>query len=199
MTRSIHRVSAITALLLVGALTSGCIYSHELASTRRALEDEMPGAQLDREVVLSLGPFSLWTLGWAASFVDGKRNEVRLFRRYLSDLHRVKVGVYKLRQADKASFAAPSQLTRLETQGWKVAVKVREEDERIWILYRKRDCFICEYYPRSIVRDLYVLVLDRDELVQVRLRGDFDRLLRRLLTDQEAFGNLAKINARISR
>ena len=183
MPHSIQRFLSIATLLLIGGLTSGCLYSHELASTRRALEDEMPGTQLDREVVLSLGPFSLWTLGWAASFVGGKPNEVRLFRRYLNDLHRVKVGVYKLRQTDKASFAAPSQLTRLETQGWKVAVKVREEDERIWILYRKRDCFICEYYPRGIVRDAYVLVLNRDELVQVRLRGDFDRLLRRLLVD----------------
>ena len=161
------------ALLLAFALLaptlSGCIYSREVAQTRRALEAAYPEARFEREMVLSLGPVSLFALRLFSGLAP---EEVPL-----RDLRRVKVGVYRAEGLPPLQRFDPAQVRRLQRQGWTVAVRTREADAATWVLYRAR---------RGTVRDVYVLALDDEELVLTRLSGRFDRILARAFREDGA-------------
>lgn len=162
-------------LVLLGTavlMLSGCLYSREIAHTRRDIERHYPDARFEREIIVSLGPGTLRTLGWIAGLVP--EDEGRMARAYLGEIERVKVGVYRTEYLPSLEDMDLPTLRRFERDGWEVAVKVRQDDEMVWLLYRE---------DRREVRDLYVLVLSDEELVLARLQGHLDRLLQRAMND----------------
>jgi hypothetical protein len=169
-----HRFLVPLVLLLLVLPMTGCIYSREIAQTRRHIERELPGADFEREVVVNLGPLSLRTLRWFTGLGDDP--EARHAHLLLSDLRRVKIGVYRNTQT-VASLAAVDlpQVRRLEEDGWEPAVVLREESEVVWVYYRER---------RATVRDLYVVALDDKELVLARMRGHLGRFLIRAVQEE---------------
>lgn len=171
------RALALLALLLFVLPLSGCFYSREIAQTRRDLERHYPEADFDREVVVSLGPLSLRTLGWVAGLADDE--DADLARQYLREVRRVKVGVYKTAYLPDLDAFDPPALRRFHRDGWELAVQVREDDEAVWLFYKDRG---------GAVRDLYAVVLSDEELVLARIRGRLDRLLARALEDHHAPG-----------
>jgi len=72
--------------------------------------------------------------------------------------------------------AAPAQLQRKQERGWEVAVKVREEDQFVWVMYRADD---------RAVREVLVVVLDDEELVMVKARGRLDRIVARAMAESK--------------
>jgi hypothetical protein len=172
---------AVLILLPLALSLSGCIWAPELEEVRRELEREIPGARFETEFKLTLGPASL---GLARMMV-GLVPDAEEAGRYLKDIYRVKLAVYRTESLPAiGELRLPGRLRRqLERSGWEVAVKVREKDEVVWILYR-------EY--RNTIRDIYIVVLDQDELVLVRLEGRLDRLFARAMEEhgdlQEVFG-----------
>lgn len=153
------------ALVLACLLLSGCFYSREVARTRHAIEQAYPEARFDREMVLSLGPVSLFTAGLLTGLASDETEDVRPYLRYL---RRVKVGVYAVEGLPPLDAVDLPQLRRLREKGWETLIATREEDATTWTLYRER---------RGTVRDVYVLTLSEDELVMVRLKGRLDKLL----------------------
>lgn len=162
-------LSALLAIVIVLPLT-GCLFSKEIADTRRDIEKAYPDLHLEKQIVVNLGPLSLKTLGWMAAFVPDP--EVDVARRYLRDIRRVKVGVYRSEHPDALAKLDVGQFG-FEKE-WEVAVRTRQEGEHVWVLYKDD--------PKT-VRDLYVVVLSEEELVVARLRGNLNRLLARVMED----------------
>lgn len=160
------------ALLLLLLPLTGCLYSREMARTRHAVEQHT-GADLDRQVVFTIGPLGLRTVGWMAGLSGD--DEVALARTYLRDVRRVKVGVYEVEAPGLLDGTAFPPVRRLERRGWETLVRVREDDEAVWVLYRER---------KGRIRDLYVVALDDEELVLARVKGRLDRMVARALHER---------------
>ncbi|MEX0601037.1 MAG: DUF4252 domain-containing protein [Rhodothermales bacterium] len=168
-----RRLSYLTAAALIALLLlplAGCFFSREIANTRRDIQKAYPDLQLERQIVLNLGPLSLSTLGWMAGLAND--DDVDMARRYVKDVRRVKVGVFRAEH--------PGALKELDfgrfgfEEGWEVAVKSRQDGERVWVLYRA---------DAETVEDLYVVVLGDEELVVARLSGRLDRLVAGIMKD----------------
>ncbi len=175
-----NRILGVILLLVVGLATSGCIYSREISNTRRVIEEEIPGSQFDRKMVLNIGSGTLRTAGWLTSLIpDDDMEEVR---RYLDDVERIKVGIYETESLPDDGPSGAPMLSDMVERGWEVAVRVRDEQDRVWLMYRSH---------RDRVRALFVIVLNEDNLVIARVEGHLDRILQRAMTDYRPFSRLA--------
>lgn len=174
--RSASRPAVVALVILLVLPLTGCLFSREISQTRREIETAYPDLRLEREVVVNLGPISLAMIGWMAGLVPDQ--DVAVARRYLKDVSRVKVGVFRaegaagLQDVDAGLFGFE--------KGWQVAVKARQEEERVWVLYRDG--------PETL-RDLYVVVLNDEDLVVARVRGRLDRLIARVMEDRDEIGD----------
>ena len=169
------------ALLFVtlAVSTTGCFYSREISQTRRDLERHYPEARFDQEVVVSLGPASLRTLGWLVGLAP--EEEAQMAKDYLHEIDRVKVGVFTVDYLPDLDDFDPPTLRRFRDDDWEVAVKSREDDGIVWVMYRER---------HNTVRDIYTIVLTDDELVLARVKGHLNRLLEKVMRDQYELRNL---------
>lgn len=173
-----RRLVHLFLVLLVAAPLTGCLYSREIAGTRRAIERQYPGADFDRTFVLSAGPLSMRTLGLVARLVP--EDEAQMAASYLRDVSRVKLGVYETRFLPSMDAFDPLDLDRFRRAGWEVGLKVSEDDERVWLMYREH---------HGVMRDLYLVVLNEEELVLTRVRGHLNRLFERVLADHASSGS----------
>jgi hypothetical protein len=160
---------------------TGCLYSREVAQVRRDIEREFPGARFDREIVLAVGPGFFSTVGWITRRINDP--ETRRISAYLDEIRRLKLGVYRIEALPREGPPALETLPRFRERGWEVAATVRDEDDRVWVLYRER--------YRS-VRDMFVLSLTDDELIIVRIEGDLNRLLEKIVADERYAAHLLR-------
>lgn len=166
--------------LLVASATvlPGCVLSsRQIARTHHAFAAQYPAAHFERDLVLDLGPLSLWMAG-TLSRLSGNEEAAKA-RRYLSYLNRVTVGIYKTKNLPLDA-GSPARLPVLQEDGWQTVVRVREPGEHVWILYRPR-----RQKEKPSLRDLYVLTLSEKELVMVRLRGRLVPLVQRYLAEED--------------
>jgi hypothetical protein len=89
----------------------------------------------------------------------------------------------------KAGIEMPAKLRELQAQGWVTAVKVRDEGDVVWVLYRLDD---------DSVRELYVVALDEHELVLVRAKGNLEKLVARALQESDDTPGLPHVAHRSS-
>lgn len=167
-----HPSTILTALLvlLLAVPQAGCFFSREIANTRRDIEKTYPDLQLERQIVLNLGPISLGTLRWLSGLVPD--DDVEMANDYLRDVSRVKVGLFRS-ENPSALDAFDADMIHFDDE-WTTAVKTRDDESRIWVLYREGE---------DTVRDLYVVVLGEEDLVIARVRGNLNRLLARVMED----------------
>ena len=165
MKRSNSILRAVTVAAGLAMLSSpGCFWSSELADVRRDLEHQLPGSSFDKNVELSLGPIVMTFARVVTAAIPGAREA----RPYLSGLSRVQIGVYDSHFESVSELRMPERLQSLLSKGWETAVRVRDNHEAVWILYRPDD---------DEVKEIFVLVLDDDELVMVKARGNLERLV----------------------
>jgi hypothetical protein len=149
----------------LAALSSpGCFWSPELAGVRNDLERQLPGSSFDKNIELSLGPVLLTFARAATSVIPGAREA----RPYLAGVSRVQIGVYKAHIASIADLHMPKRLQSLIADGWETAVRVRDDRDAVWLLYRP---------DGEKVKEIFVVVLNNDELVLVKARGHLEKLL----------------------
>lgn len=166
-------ISSRLFLLLSVLMISGCMYSREISHIRRDIEREFPGAEFDREFVVSVGPGFFDTVGWLAERVDDY--DARRIGDYLNEIRRVKVGVFRTERLPYEGDLELESLQRFSENGWELAVKVQDDQEIVWVLYR-------EWYDE--VRDMFILVLDDEDLVIIRIEGYLNRLLEKIVEDE---------------
>lgn len=172
---------AATAVTILIAWFPGCMWAPELAQLRGEIERQLPGAQFDKEFALSLGPLSLGVARLVTRMVPDASDA----RGYLGDISRVQVAVYNTRRMPSvADVRMPERLSKLQNDNWELAVKVREDDEVVWVMYR---------IDNERIKDLYVIVLNDEELVMVKAQGHLERLVARAMSDADEKGNFRQI------
>jgi hypothetical protein len=169
---SILRAVAISAGLAMLS-SPGCFWSPELSSVRDDLERQLPGASFNKNVELSFGPVMLTFARVVTSLIPGAR-EARPFLRGVSH---VEVGVYEAHIDSIGGLRMPKRLQSLMEEGWETAVRVRDNQDAVWLLYRP---------DGNEVKDIFVVVLNKDKLVLVKARGHMEKLVEAAM--EEAHG-----------
>lgn len=171
--RRTRTVAALAVVLAVTVASAGCMWAPDLARVCRDLEKQVPGASFDREFAMTLGPVSLAFAKMVTAFIPDAREA----RGYLRDVSRIEVAVYEVTAMPTIDgVRMPNHLQRLRDEGWETAVKVRDDDNIVWLMYR---------IEKNAIREMYVVVLDSDELVLVKARGRLDRLAARALLEAD--------------
>lgn len=177
------RAVIVAALLVsVAAMTSGCLWAPDLAHIKREIQRQIPGARFEKEIELSLGPVSL---GFARLFTR-MAPDAREASSYLRDVSKIQLAVYNADSMPPSfEVSMPDRLKKMQSSdGWEMAVKIRDGDELVWVLYRIDD---------ETIKELYVVVLNDKELVMVRAEGRLEKLVARALRDAEGVPGLPKV------
>jgi hypothetical protein len=171
-------------VLCAAILLSGCIYSREINNTRREIERQAPSAEFHRVITVNLGPFGVRLARWITARVDREDEDLQRVSRYLRDVRRIKVGVFRNRGAHGAQLGDIPSLRRFQRRGWEVAVAARDDDEQLWLMYREK---------RGSISDIYAIVQEDDELVIARIQGHLTDLLESAIQDHDVFRDLTEV------
>lgn len=180
MATRVMRIVTGLLIVLVAAASSGCVVSREISRTRHVVEQAFPGSEFDRKIVLSVGSFWMRTSSWILGMTDDA--EANNASDYLSDIDRIKIGVYKTEVLPESGLTGTPMLRDLIEDGWEPAVQVGDEEGHVWVMYRAR---------RNQIRDAFVIILDDEELVIARLDGHLDRLVQRAVRDHRPLRRFA--------
>jgi hypothetical protein len=180
--RALTPIAIVVLIAIIGA-ASGCLWAPDLAMVRKDIERQLPGVSFDKEIELTLGPISLAF----ARLLTRVSPDAQDASGYLQDVSRIELAVYNTEDMPPANTVSmPRRLKKMtESEGWELAVKVRDDDELAWVLYRLDD---------DAVRELYVVVVSDDELVMVKAEGRLERLVARALSDSGALKGLPDIS-----
>jgi hypothetical protein len=114
--------------------------------------------------------------------VSGFIPDAREANDYLATISKVKVAVYRVESLPPIEEVKMPRRLRslLEDNGWELAVRTRDRHQLVWVLYHEH---------RNTVREIYVVSLDHNELVLVRVEGRLDDLLEKVV---EEHGGVSK-------
>lgn len=165
MKRSIFTVGAAIALTL---FVTGCgPSSSHFKDVKSAVFDG--NVKLNTSVELSLGIVPIWLASKVAGFVD--EPEAREASEYLDHISRVDVGIYELQDSMKGQFREISKrvTSAMLENGFEPVVLVRERNECVGV-YAPLD-------QQELAREVFVVVLEKKEVVLVRTRGNFEKIV----------------------
>jgi len=164
-------------LALLPCLT-GCLWTPELSQIQGEIERQLPGAQFERDMGISLGPLSLGLARFATGFIPvAVAPEAKEAHDYLQEVRRVQLALYNtLALPPLEEVRLPQHLrSRIVNEGWHLAVKKQTEAELVWVLTREES---------GLIRDIYVILLDREHLALVRVEGRMDQLLAKAMENR---------------
>jgi hypothetical protein len=149
------------------------MWAPELTEVKRDIARQLPDVGFRKNVTLSFGPMTM-VLARTATGIIPDASEAH---DYLREVSRVQVAVYEM-EGTPGDFIleTPERLQELLDDGWEQAVRVREDDQVVWLLYR---------IDGESVRELFVVVVDDEELVLVKVKGHLDRLLARAIQSSD--------------
>ncbi len=162
--------TAVPVLLLLAAATlAGCASTPSAEEVRGEIERQIPGASFERAEHFRLGRFSLGVIHWLAGFDHDKSDEAD--RALFNAISGVEIATYKVRSLPAHEvLSLPERLSnQLREGGWTTMVRNTEKGEETWVLYRGKN--------QEVIRDLYVVCLNAEELSLVRVSGHLDRLM----------------------
>ncbi len=152
----VGRPGLVVASLALAAVTlTGCIRPGGPEGLRRQLV-RGTDVQLDREFGITMTRTALMLARWGVK-IAGKSDEIPL-----KGIRRVEVGVYEV--VDGESMPSEPRLPEFST-----AVRVREQDERVFLMIRERE--------DGRIREALVVVVEADEWVLVRIKGKLDKVM----------------------
>lgn len=155
----------LAAALVSLPLANGCMWAPELTEVKRDIAEQLPDIGFRKNVTLSFGPVTMVLARTITRFIP----EASEARTYLRDVSKVQVAVYEVEGTPQGStLETPLRLQDLIDDGWEMAVRVREQNETVWLLYRIDD---------ESVREVFVVSLSDEELVLVKVKGRLERLL----------------------
>lgn len=168
-------VALLTLALALPAL-SACTATPAPEEIRGQLERELPGTHFEPEEHIRLGRFSLALVRGILNMVDDEDSDVDQARKIMAGLRRVDVATYRVTALPELDDRVLSPLLdRLHRGGWQTVVRARESGSHAWILTRGE--------AGEVFAHLFVVSLERDELVIVRLDGHLDRVLAEAIAD----------------
>jgi hypothetical protein len=166
--------------LSVVMLGNGCMWAPELTEVKRDIAGQLPDVTFRKNVTLSLGPLTMVLARAVVGFIPDAREA----RPYLRDVSKVQVAVYETSGDVRASAVeTPARLQEMLDDGWEMAVRVREDDEMVWLLYR---------IDGDSVREMFVVVMGDEELVLVRVKGHLERIMAEALQNIDDEGSFLR-------
>jgi hypothetical protein len=162
---------------LLPAVT-GCLWTPELSEIQREIERQLPGARFEKDVRINLGPLSLGLARFATGFIPADMApEAHEAHDYLQEVRRVQVALYRtLELPPLHKVRLPQHLEdRIRDEGWHLAVKKQQPTELVWVLTQEE---------KGLVRDIYVILLNTDNLALVRVQGRMDQLLAKAMENR---------------
>jgi hypothetical protein len=132
---------------------------------------QLPETTFNHEMSFAFGPGAMALTRAVTSFIPDAHEA----HDWLKDVSRVEVAVYEVRGDEpKRRLETPARIEQMVADGWEMAARVRDKNESVWLLYR---------IDGDSVRELFVVSLDRDELVMVKVKGRLERVIGRALSD----------------
>lgn len=151
--------------LCLGILTSCMSFSDRpLRPVRNSIMQQMPEIHLEKEFAVSMG-------GGIFDFLDA----ITLNEADLSEMDHVQVAVYRVDSGrgnidfSRLNFEQ-TVLEKDRSLHWETIVRVREEDEQVWVL-------VGMDLERNSLEAVTVFVLDRDQLVLINVDGDLHNMI----------------------
>ncbi len=170
----------LAATLSLLALSNGCMWAPELTEVKRDIAGQLPDVTFRKNLTLSLGPLTMLLARTVTGFIPDASEA----RPYLRGVSKVQVAIYETEgDIHAASIETPARLQELIDDGWEMAVRVRDEDEMVWLLYR---------IDGESVREMFVVVMDDEELVLVRVKGHLERLMAEALENIDDEGSFLR-------
>jgi len=169
-------ISVILLLSLIAFLLPGCVFvSHDFMKTRNLILDEIGDVNIETEVQLQIGSGLLSMSRMIVSLADQSHGG-NMAVDYLRDISNVQVGVYKLSdvEQERPLIIPPKIAKKLARKGYEPMVKVKEKNSAVWVMTKMRV---------EDLTSLYVINLDRDELVLVEVHGRLGRLIEKAIHD----------------
>lgn len=161
--------------LCIVLLLSGCIGSSHFTEVRHDLDDQLQGVRFKRQVGVQVGPLTMGLTRFILSFMDDpETDEARALLRAVQVAHvRVYEIVGRLRDQEVRT---PRALRQMQDHGWNMLVKVRDDESNVWVMSRDR---------LGDVRDLYLVVMDDENLVMARVKGNFTTMVEKAMQMSE--------------
>ena len=166
------RLLVFTTLLF---LLSGCT-SFELTRVRNDIAHQVPEAEIGDGYAMAFGSISMGLARLFAGFADDEDGEIAQVA--LREVRKVSFGHYDIHgTVDGTRLTMPSRLRDyVDDRGWTHLLTFREEQEAGWVLYRANG---------DDITDLFVVVLDAEELTLARVSGNLSALVLNVLETQE--------------
>ena len=125
----------LAVVLMAVSLTTACKESPSVGAVRAGLEQQIPGAEFEREFGIRLGRMSMGLAKKVARFgLDDEDAELEMLRA----VKRVDVGTYRvvsLPPIDDLELP-PGLVLELSSSGWEILLREQSEGERIWVFLR---------------------------------------------------------------
>ncbi len=158
-------------LLLVCFVASGCIYSREIVRTEKDIEREFD-AELRRNAIVNVGPVTVGLARAVMRYIDD--DDVQLVRYILGDVKRMKFGIFDVRRAPESGIDV-STLDRFDD--WEIALKVRDESDEVYLMYRENE---------DAISDIFLFLVEDDQLVIARASGHLDHAVSEIIAEYES-------------
>ena len=177
------RFTSILAITLLPILLCGCLWTPDFSYIVSEMQKQSPEVRFKKELQLNLGPSAFGLARTILSFASDHDNDVRVAKSYLAEVQRMKLAiydVYNLKSAKKFKLP-PHLLEMIQRNKWETAVKVHEKNEFVIAVYKQH---------RQSISEMFVLSLDRNELVMVQIEGRLDKLFEKVMEEHVEIGDV---------
>lgn len=161
-------------LLLPGALVAGGGKMPSAQSICDGIEQEIPGAEFERESHIRLGRLAMTFVKPIVRWTLDSDDEARAI---IGGIKRVDIATYRV--IDLPETLDTKAIRRLESRffrrGWSKIVRSREDAGNTWVFSRQRD--------DGRISGIFVIELDGSELSIVGVEGRLDEILANAIAD----------------
>ena len=153
-------------------LLSGCVFvNREFRQIRNEIFKEIEIKSIDTEVQFQIDPALLMLSRLVISQIDIDPE----VKQYIKDIHKIQIGVYNLHEVRDKPLTIPITIAkRLAQKGYEPMVKTRKKDRIVWIMTQIRG---------TKLTSMYVVSLEREELVLLEIQGQLERLIEKAIRD----------------
>ena len=168
------KIKLITFCLIIciaSTILPGCVFiSADFRRTKDLIISELGHVEVETEIQFQVGSGLLSISELAISCTDADDEALG----YLKDISNVQVGIYKLYNSPR-DLRIPKKIGQnLHKKGYIPIVKVKEPGNAIWVLTKMRG---------KHLNSLYIIVLERDELVLVEVEGRLEKIVEKAIRE----------------
>ena len=173
-----------TLTIAAWVLFSGCIMvDREFRMMRNEIIDSFRETSFKRDVEFQIGMELLLPAKIATNFIASDPDA----RAMIGKIHNIQVGVFKVQDSSERIKPFPPKLEfRLRRRGYQPIIKVKSKDENVWVFVQMQ---------RKRLKGMYVIALDRDELVLVEMKGKLGELIQEAVRERDSKRMKASISS----